>query len=671
MLRRRALARFASLAFVSSLFTAMACAVSAAAVLRTATPLQAADAPAWNSSLGVPVASGPGPQLEPVAVPDGAGGAIIAFEDHRGAVGRVTVQRVAADGSRPASWPAAGIALTSSEGATYLPRMVSDEAGGVFVAWEDSRSGRSAVFVQHILTDGRIAPGWPHEGLAVCTAEFAQRNPALAPDGAGGVLVSWQDDRRGAAAVHVQRIASDATIQIGWLTNGVPVAPGMVGQELPRVASDAAGGAYVVWEDARAGQVAAYAQHIEARGVRAPEWPHNGLAVSPTIGRQDLVRVAPTAAGGLLVAWRDWRRGTSDLMAQGLRGDGTPAAGWPGAGLALTSATGERAGLDVVSDGAGGLVALWEDYRGGGGAELYLQRLDAQGRRPSGWSSQGLKVAGGGTFQLSGSIVVDAAGLYLAWQDFTSNGSHVQGQRLNHDGTRPLAWPEEGLRLTSGPAGQLSPHLVRDEAGGAILVWEEGLQAASVHAARVGAEGLQPAEIAVVETEVAQTRVRVRWRSAQGASFRATIERATPGSDWAELRSVTPDHAGEIAYEDPDVEPGRRYGYRLAVVKGGAVERAGEVWVETPGATTELALGGFVPNPTRHGPVVAFSLPETGPAMLDMVDVTGRRVRSRDVGELGPGRHVVHLGGNVPPGFYVIRLTYGGRTLTTRGMVIR
>ena len=87
----------------------------------------------------------------------------------------------------------------------------------------------------------------------------------------------------------------------------------------------------------------------------------------------------------------------------------------------------------------------------------------------------------------------------------------------------------------------------------------------------------------------------------------------------------------------------------------------------------ELALRGFQPNPTVGIPTVAFVLAEAAPASLEVFDVAGRRVASRAVGALGPGRHVIPLdtGARLTPGVYAIRLTQGERVLHARGVVTR
>ena len=127
-----------------------------------------------------------------------------------------------------------------------------------------------------------------------------------------------------------------------------------------------------------------------------------------------------------------------------------------------------------------------------------------------------------------------------------------------------------------------------------------------------------------------------------------------------------------MAHVDRDVVSGTRYGYRLGILEGGRESFHGETWVTIP-RDAELALRGVQPNPAGHGLPVAFSLPDASPARLEMLDLTGRRILSREVGSLGPGSHVLNLdeGRPVPAGVYLLRLTRGGRTLSAKAVVIR
>jgi hypothetical protein len=96
--------------------------------------------------------------------------------------------------------------------------------------------------------------------------------------------------------------------------------------------------------------------------------------------------------------------------------------------------------------------------------------------------------------------------------------------------------------------------------------------------------------------------------------------------------------------------------------------------VDVPGAGAfAFALDGVRPNPTRGDRLsVAFALPVAARARLELLDVSGRLVASREVGALGAGRHTVDLATDrqLAPGLYLVRLTQGGHSGMTRVAVI-
>jgi hypothetical protein len=81
-----------------------------------------------------------------------------------------------------------------------------------------------------------------------------------------------------------------------------------------------------------------------------------------------------------------------------------------------------------------------------------------------------------------------------------------------------------------------------------------------------------------------------------------------------------------------------------------------------------------LPNPSLGGRVtVSFSLSAPAPARLDLLDVGGRRLNSREVGALGPGRHQVRLAEDqrLPAGLYFVRLSQGRHVATARLSVLQ
>ena len=96
------------------------------------------------------------------------------------------------------------------------------------------------------------------------------------------------------------------------------------------------------------------------------------------------------------------------------------------------------------------------------------------------------------------------------------------------------------------------------------------------------------------------------------------------------------------------------------------------MWIDVPTTAFALALEGFRPNPAGLDPVAWFTLPDQAAARLEVLDISGRRLFSREVGSLGAGRHALPLGAaGLRTGVYLMRLSHGGHTLTARAAVVR
>lgn len=88
----------------------------------------------------------------------------------------------------------------------------------------------------------------------------------------------------------------------------------------------------------------------------------------------------------------------------------------------------------------------------------------------------------------------------------------------------------------------------------------------------------------------------------------------------------------------------------------------------TPSAGLAFRLDPPTPNPSSGDFVCGIALPSAEPARLEVFDLAGRRVMTREVGLLGPGTHRVRLasGRRLPAGVYGVALTQAGRRAVTR-----
>ena len=89
---------------------------------------------------GTVVTDLPGRQEDPVAITDGAGGAFIAWVDFSfDAQGDIFFQHV--DNTGEILLDSNGVALAQVEGKQITINMCTDSLGGVFITWQDKRSG--------------------------------------------------------------------------------------------------------------------------------------------------------------------------------------------------------------------------------------------------------------------------------------------------------------------------------------------------------------------------------------------------------------------------------------------------------------------------------------------------------------------------------------------------
>ncbi|MBI5709369.1 MAG: hypothetical protein HZC42_03570 [Candidatus Eisenbacteria bacterium] len=183
-----------------------------------------------------------------LAVSDGAGGMIVAWQDTRsGTSTDIYAQRVSAAGVP--LWTANGVAVCTAANEQFRLTIAADEWGGAFLAWVDYRSGAMRVYAQELNSAGTAL--WTSGGLQVCTAAADQNTPSIASDLSGGALVTWVDYRNVATApdIYVQRIYPGGGLL--WGSNGTAICTAASTQAEPQVVGDGGGGGLIVWGDYR------------------------------------------------------------------------------------------------------------------------------------------------------------------------------------------------------------------------------------------------------------------------------------------------------------------------------------------------------------------------------------------------------------------------------------
>ncbi len=271
------------------------------------------------------------------------------------------------------------------------------------------------------------------------------RVPVLAPDGAGGVFVAWMDSRDGIGLgfpafeftydIYITRVTADGRIAPDWPATGLPVCKSPSFQTYPKIVSDAQGGAFVLWGPSGGQGYGVHAQHILGNATIAPGWPANGKAVFANNGDFYYV-LASDGIGGMFAAAQVYDAvGNRLIGAQHLNGHGDFDAPWSAAGYIVdTSPQGDMTNPQIVTSEPGSAILTWDrlDPTGihsciqklvvGGvvATQLALSSSDAQPDHVSlTWTASGDRV---------GSATVQRRGANVAWETLASIAPDGQGQ---------------------------------------------------------------------------------------------------------------------------------------------------------------------------------------------------------------------------------------------------
>jgi hypothetical protein len=436
---------------------------------------------AWpgNPTVNVPICTASGNQEYPQIVSDSSGGAIITWYDNRSGDYDIYARRVDASGA--VQWTENGVPICTALYNQERLTIVSDGYGGAIITWQDERSGNYDIYAQRVDASGNVL--WTKDGVAICTASYSQWFPAIASDGYGGAIITWRDERTyWYVDIYAQRV--DASGKVLWWKDGVPICTASGGQYNPAIVSDGYGGAIITWKDERSGMYSddIYAQRVDASGVT--QWTANGVPICTASYDQWYPTIVSDDYGGAIITWQDHRSDSWDIYAQ--RVDASGNVPWTKNGVPICTASGEQGdhynpkGLAIVSDGSGGAIITWMDERSSGSWwDIYAQRVDASGAVQ--WTIDGVAICTASNEQQYPTIVSDGyGGAIITWQDYRDGSYYIYNydiyaQRVDASGV--TQWTANGVPICTASNGQEPtqewPTIVSDGYGGAIITWQD------------------------------------------------------------------------------------------------------------------------------------------------------------------------------------------------------
>ena len=456
---------------------------------------------------------------KPVIISDGATGSIVAW--YGGSGSDIFATRVLSDGSTAPGWPAGSpLVVCGATGLQEQPVLVPDGSGGALIFWQDARNGSNYdIYGQHVDASGHIVTTagalWIPDGIAINAAAGNQYSPMAVSDGSGGAIVVWQDGRGGAGNYDIYAQRVDGLGNKLWLPlAGVPVCVAANNQINPMIVADGAGGAFIAWQDYRKGtEYDIYAQHLTATGAVYPDphWTTDGLGVCLAPNSQFYPVLAADGAGGVFVAWQDFRSGTDNhIFAQHLSAQGVVATGWPADGTPVCQAQYSQYYPVVAGDGGTGVFVAWQDYRDGTTNHIYAQHLTSGNAT---WVSDGVAVCTAINGQFSPQIAPDGqGGAFVTWYDSRSGATNdIYAQEVNGSGVLNPNYDRNGLGVCTAPNTQEFPVLATSGAGTTVVTWQDlragGVSTAAIFALEAlggGVAAVDPPRLPAVQLSLAR-----------------------------------------------------------------------------------------------------------------------------------------------------------------------
>ena len=251
-----------------------------------------------------------------------------------------------------------------------------------------------------------------------------------------------------------------------WVLDGKPVCTADNDQIATAIVSDGSGGAIIAWQDYRNGNYDIFAQRVNSSG--AVQWTANGVSICTLDSSQQQPQLVSDGSGGAIIAWQDYRNGNYDIFAQRVNSSG--AAQWAANGAPICTAVFDQLDVEIISDGLGGAILTWEDNRSNvvDCPDIYAQRVDASGAAL--WTADGVSICNEASAQHGPRLVSDGSGgTFITWYDQRAGDYDIYTQRVASGGA--VQWTTNGVATCTMATDQLKPDICSDGADGVIITW--------------------------------------------------------------------------------------------------------------------------------------------------------------------------------------------------------
>lgn len=408
-------------------------------------------------------------------------GNYIVFFDHETNIGNLIYAQKVNATTGSTIW-ASPVQVSSQQEiySTIESHWVASSDNGAFIAFARQSNNEFPpaydIYVQKLDSAGNVL--WGASGVNPTTdgsTDIAERNPLMVSDGAGGVYVAW-DLTAGffTTNIHITHLDSTGAIAADWNTTGtddyrtIQVDDGLSSSE--HLGLDMwlqADGNIAVPYYKTTGTIFSSTITAEMIVVQAQGGPSSSsILLSTPASSIGQFRAYPYGGYGAFATYTT----NGDVYAQRVDDSWNPE--WGTNGVIASSADGNY--LSGVTDGSGGLIIVWSVYEGADGGGTYGTHVLSNGTLDASWGGSDIVIAPDGdgdaqTLNNAFNVVSDGEnGAFVAFNsDLTQN---IYLQQLKSDGTLGIAGTGH-INGSSDDGVDSAQFLINDGDNGAVLFW--------------------------------------------------------------------------------------------------------------------------------------------------------------------------------------------------------
>jgi hypothetical protein len=310
--------------------------------------------------------------------------------------------------------------------------------------------------------------------------------------------------------------------------------------------------------------------------------------------------------------------------------------------------------IAATSDGEHGAILGWAASTGAD-LNVHATRVAQDGSIP--WERDRVLCEAPGEQSSVACASASPVGAVFAWRDGrAAEAVSIRAQLVSRRGR--ISWAPGGAIVADGPGDRGPMAIVSDGRNSYYFVWVDPRLGGRLFAQRLlnneHHSPLWPRSGVLVSTRASSDPI--------SSTQLLELVPATPG---AAIAAWNDQIAGSLAM--------------LLTPHGPAAAPAAPTPMPTAtaasvsGPAVSLSILAVTPDPVFGAASLRFVLPTGASTSLELIDLAGRRIWSRDLGPLDAGEHVTPLadGTSLPTGVYFARLTHGRRTVMRRVVVLK